>query len=62
MSVHELNLLFTGRSGKDDTEKHRTYKRVYEALTQLATDDEQVVAAVLVSAGIVLGANFPPIR
>lgn len=58
MSVTDINLLFTGRGGKDDFEKHRTYKRVYEVITDNPRDDEQVVGAAIVTFGIGLGASF----
>lgn len=43
MAVTEVNLLFTGRGGKDTFEHHRTYSRTYEVLTDDVHDDESVV-------------------
>lgn len=43
MAATEVNLLFTGRGGKDTWEHRRTYTRIYEVLTNDPNDDEQIV-------------------
>jgi hypothetical protein len=58
MGVTSIKLLFTSRGGKDDFEKHRTYKRVYEVLTDDPTDDENVIGPAMVAAGYGLGTSF----
>ncbi len=43
MAVVSVNLLFTGRGGKETFERQRTYKRVYEVITDNPNEAEQVV-------------------
>lgn len=48
MAAIEVSLLFTGRGGKDTFDKHRTYSRVFEVITNDPTDEENVVGNALV--------------
>lgn len=45
MAATEVSLLFTKRGGRDTWDKHRTYTREYEVLTDDPADDEQVAGA-----------------